>query len=272
MTSAASSPHLCIGCSGWNYKSWRNQFYPQGLAAAHWLVYYASRFDTVEMNSTFYRLPEREQFVAWRQQTQPGFVAAVKASRYLTHLKRLREADEPLTRLFDRAAGLGSRLGPMLYQLPSHFPKDLDRLRRFLDLLPERIKLGGRYRQVQHVMEFRHPSWYDDDVLRALGGRRVALCQHDKSGSGIEGAALGPLMYVRFHGTSGHYHGSYGDAVLERWATRLARAWRDGQDVYAYFNNDPDAAATHNASTLRGMVSRQLSDLPVKPLRASPDV
>jgi uncharacterized protein YecE (DUF72 family) len=257
---APSRPQLRIGCSGWNYRRWRGTFYPPGRPPKRWLDYYASRFDTVEANATFYRLPPPEQFAAWRRQLPSGFVMAVKASRYLTHLKRLRDPEEPVERFFDHAANLGLRLGPTLYQLPGHFHKDLDRLRRFLEVIPERLRLGGRYRHIQHVVEFRHPSWYGDDVFVALSNRGVALCQHDRTGSVIEGDAVGPFVYVRFHGTSGDYHGSYGDAALRRWATRLARAWRDGRDVYAYFNNDSEAVATKNASTLRGMLDRATMD------------
>lgn len=247
-------PRLCIGCSGWNYKGWRGQFYPQGLAPAGWLDYYASRFDTVEANGTFYRLPSPETFAAWKQQTPPGFVMAVKASRYLTHLKRLREPEEPVHRFFDHASRLGVRLGPVLYQLPGHFHKDLDRLRHFLDVLPRRLRLGGRLRPIQHVIEFRHVSWYDDEIYRLLAGHGIALCQHDRTGSGIEGDVVGPFVYVRFHGTGGDYHGSYGEPTLRRWAVRLVNAWRGGRDVYAYFNNDPGAVATENALTLRRLV------------------
>ena len=254
------APRIHIGCSGWNYKSWRGRFYPEGLAAARWLEYYVTQFDTVEANSTFYRLPDPERFAAWKQQTPPGFVMAVKASRYLTHLKRLREPEEPVQRFFDHAAKLGPRLGPVLYQLPGHFPKDIDRLLRFLDVIPARLRLGGRNRAIQHVMEFRHPSWYDDDVFRALARHGVALCQHDRTGSAIEGDVVGPFVYVRFHGTGGDYHGSYGHAVMQRWATRLLRAWRDGRDVYAYFNNDPEAVATKNARTLRRLVAAGITD------------
>jgi len=251
-----TGPELRIGCSGWNYKAWRGCFYPDALSPSHWLAHYARRFDTVEANSTFYRLPEAETFAAWAEQTPPGFVMAVKASRYLTHLKRLRDPEAPLERLFDRAAALGTRLGPVLYQLPGFQKFDRPRLERFLQALPAR--LPGRCRRrgtrLRHVLEFRDPSWYVPDTFALLREHQVTLCLHDKRASEIDEPNVGPLVYVRFHGTSGHYAGSYGAAALNRWARRLADQWAAGRDVYAYFNNDPDATATRNALSLRRRV------------------
>jgi uncharacterized protein YecE (DUF72 family) len=248
------APRLRIGCSGWNYKSWRGRFYPTDLPAAAWLRFYVGRFDTVETNATFYRLPAPETFASWREQTPDGFVMAIKASRYLTHLKRLRDPDEPVARLFEHAAGLGSRLGPVLYQLPASLERDSDRLARLLDVLPERLRLdeGGSV-PLQHVFEFRHPSWYVEDTFARLAERGATVCLHDMAGSAIDAAGVGPFTYVRFHGAAGKYHGSYGDDVLERWARRLAGEWRGGRDVYGYFNNDPEAVATHDARRLREM-------------------
>lgn len=245
-------PRLWIGCSGWNYASWRGGFYPRGLPASAWLAYYAARFDTVELNNTFYRLPDATTFAAWRRQTPAGFLIAVKASRYLTHMKRLREPEEPLERLFVRASALGPRLGPVLYQLPPNMHRDLDRLSRFIAALPIR---EGR-RRLQHVVEFRHPSWYVGETFAMLEKAGVSLCLHDKRGSSIVEPFLGPLVYVRFHGTSGHYRGSYSRQRLERWAHELAEQWRNGRTVFAYFNNDPEAVAVANASTLRRALER----------------
>lgn len=249
-------PALRVGCSGWNYTSWKGRFYPAGLPAAKWLDHYTGVFDTVEINNTFYRLPEAAAFAAWRERTPAGFLIAVKASRFLTHMKRLRDPEEPLERLFSRAAELGPRLGPVLYQLPGNFHADRGRLETFLAALP--VRLAARGRRLQHVMEFRHPSWYRREIFDVLEHYGVALCLHDKAGSAIAEPWVGPFCYVRFHGTSGHYHGSYDDAELRHWARRLAAQWRAGSDVYAYFNNDPDATATRNALTLRGALDRLL--------------
>jgi uncharacterized protein YecE (DUF72 family) len=245
---------LRIGCSGWNYKSWRGRFYPTELPASAWLRHYVGQFDTVETNATFYRLPARETFASWRDQTPEGFVMAIKASRYLTHLKRLIDPEEPVARLFDRAAGLGTRLGPVLYQLPASMARDDDRLARLLAVLPAQLVVedGGTV-PLQHVFEFRHPSWYVDETFARLADHGATLCLHDMAGSAIDASGVGPFTYVRFHGAAGKYHGSYHDDVLAGWARRLAAEWRAGRDVYGYFNNDPDAVATHDARRLRDM-------------------
>jgi uncharacterized protein YecE (DUF72 family) len=248
-----------IGCSGWNYKSWKGRFYPERLPPSEWLRYYVEVFDTVEINASFYRLPAPETFAGWAAQTPDGFVMAVKASRYLTHLKQLRDPEAPIERLLDSATALGPRLGPILYQLPARITHDLPRLDRFLGALPDRWPLDATARRLQHVIEFRHPSWYADDVFVRLADRGVALCLHDKLGSAIAGPAVGPFTYVRFHGTSGEYHGSYGGAALDAWADRLAADWRAGRDVYAYFNNDPDAVATLDARALRDRVQARVA-------------
>jgi uncharacterized protein YecE (DUF72 family) len=243
-------PRPRVGCSGWNYKSWRGRFYPANLPAARWLPYYAEHFDTVEVNNTFYRLPERATFAAWRSQVPAGFLVGVKASRFLTHMKRLRDPEEPLERLFSRVSALGRQLGPVLYQLPGSFRIDLARLDAFLEALP-RVSSG---RRVRHVMEFRDPSWYVAETFQLLERRRVALCLHDKLGSSIDAPFVGPFVYVRFHGTSGRYHGSYGPQRLARWAGRVAEQAQEGRQVFAYFNNDPDAVAVANALSLRSVI------------------
>ena len=242
-----------MGCSGWNYKSWRGRFYPRDLPASRWLEYYAARFDTVEINNSFYRLPERSTFASWRTQVPASFLFGVKASRFLTHMKRLLDPDDPLRRLFSSLAGLARRLGPVLYQLPPSLALDLPRLDRFLRALP-RSSSSTRL----HVVEFRHPSWYVEETFALLTRRRVALCLHDKIGSAIQEPIVGPFVYVRFHGTSGHYHGSYSRPQLDRWAHVLAEQIHSGRRVFAYFNNDPEAVATANALTLREMIDRLL--------------
>lgn len=240
-----------VGCSGWNYRSWKGTFYPAELDPGEWLPYYATVFDTVELNGTFYRLPERSTFAKWRSQVPPGFRAAMKASRYLTHLKRLIDPAEPVSRLFDRARGLGPVLGPVLYQLPPQMKRDVGRLASFLALLPGTLRGIGA---LDHVVEFRDPSWYVDEVFELIAARGVSVCLHDKLGSEYDGDPVGPLTYVRFHGTSGQYHGSYEPVHLRPWAQRLAGDARRGRRVFAYFNNDPEATATRNAVALRELI------------------
>ena len=154
-----TAPSARVGCSGWQYKHWRGAFYPADLPASQWFAYYASQFDTVEINNTFYRLPEASTFAAWRKQATPGFLYAVKASRFLTHMKKLKDPAEPLHRLFQRAQRLQRTFGPVLYQLPPHWTVNLERLSAFVRALPKRR---------QHVIEFREPSWYNDEVFELL--------------------------------------------------------------------------------------------------------
>jgi uncharacterized protein YecE (DUF72 family) len=257
-----------VGCSGWQYASWKGRFYPPSLRQQDWLAHYVKTFDTVEINRTFYRLPETSTFASWRQATPDDFLIVVKASRYLTHLKRLRDPDSPLERLFQRALALGDRLGPILYQLPGNMQFDAGRLRTFLAALPRTSRdvtpaePGNRERylwpsartRLRHVIEFRHPSWYRPDVFNWLRRHDAALCLHDKAGSAIERGPATSFTYLRFHGTSGHYQGSYRRRDLATWSERI-REWADsGRDVYAYFNNDPGAAAPRNALTLRRLI------------------
>jgi len=235
-----------VGCSGWQYKHWRGDFYPGTLPQSQWFEHYAAAFDTVEINNTFYRLPEAHTFASWASRAPRGFLFAVKASRFLTHMKKLKDPDEPLDRFFSRARSLGQHLGPVLYQLPPGWKADRDRLEQFLRVLP---------RNARHVIEFRDPSWYEDDVLALLEQHAVALCLHDMRGSATRRMRVGPFVYVRFHGSSGTYNGSYPDDRLADWAAWLNEQIAADADVYAYFNNDVGGHAPRNALTLRGMLA-----------------
>ncbi|HSK08547.1 MAG TPA: DUF72 domain-containing protein [Vicinamibacterales bacterium] len=236
-----------VGCSGWQYRHWRGSFYPDRLPSPRWLEHYVQTFDTVEVNNTFYRLPQPATFTAWRDRVPSRFVFAVKASRYLTHLKRLRDPEEPVARLFDRAAHLGNRLGPVLYQLPPAWPRDLERLRRFLDTLPP----GYR-----HALEFRDPDWYAGDVFDALVQHNAALCVHDMPGSSAPLRAVGPFIYLRLHGAGSRYGGRYPDDRLDAWAEWLASGHAAGLPVYAYFNNDVGGHAPRDACRLRDRLAK----------------
>jgi uncharacterized protein YecE (DUF72 family) len=231
-----------VGCSGWQYKHWRGDFYHTDLPQLRWFEHYASVFDTVEINNSFYRLPEAATFATWARRAPPRFLFAVKASRFLTHMKKLKDPEEPLDRLFSRMCPLGRHLGPVLYQLPPGWNLDRGRLEHFLQALP---------RNARHVMEFREPSWYAEDALRLLEKHRVALCLHDMRGSATGRERIGPFVYVRFHGSEGTYGGSYSDARLRDWAGWLAAQRELGADVFAYFNNDVGGHAPRNALTLR---------------------
>ena len=243
---------LHIGCSGWHYADWAGRVYDVGLSRAEWLHAYTERFDTVELNNSFYRLPEAVQFRRWREAVPPGFVFAVKASRFLTHIKRLRDPEEPLARLLDRARHLGSRLGPLLYQLPPRWIPDRDRLAGFLAALPRTV--GRDARPLQHVIEFRDPRAYTDEVFGMLRDADVSLCLHDMPESAPPRVQIGPIAYVRMHGFDTRYGGRYSAEALADWAAWLGRVRDEGRDVYVYFNNDREANAVVNAEELRELM------------------
>jgi len=237
-----------IGCSGWQYRHWRGDFYPAELPQSRWLEYYAARFNTVEVNNTFYRLPEAATFAAWGRRAPRGFVYAVKASRFLTHMKKLKDPDDPLQLFFSHAERLGSTFGPVLYQLPPRWPVNLARFETFLRALP---------RTRRHAVEFREPSWYSDDVFALMRKHRVALCLHDMQGSASGTLDVGPFIYVRFHGTQ-KYSGSYSNEMLQRWAEWLVVRIRAGKRLYAYFNNDVGGHAPRDAARLRTTIAQRL--------------
>ena len=239
-----------IGCSGWHYKSWRGVIYPANLPTSEWLRFYTERFSTVELNNSFYRLPAEETFASWRDQVPRGFHFSVKASRFLTHIKRLREPDEPLQRLLSHAAPLGPTLGPVLYQLPPRWFPDSERLETFLASLPERISPTSRQR-LRHVIEMRDPRGYEPWVIDLLRRYGVSLCVHDMKGSESPLVMVGPVVYVRFHGYGTKYGGSYPDDVLDEWAGWIRGALASGRDVFAYFNNDIHGYAVYDAERLR---------------------
>jgi len=234
--------HLRVGTSGWQYRDWRGVLYPPGLAQRGWLEYYAGRYGTVENNAAFYRLPSHETFAAWRARTPDGFVMAVKASRYLTHVRRLRDPAEPVGRLLRAAAGLGDRLGPVLLQLPPNLPADA---RALEDCLREFARFPG----TRVAVEFRHPSWWTEETRQALERHGAALCWADRAGHPVT-----PLWrtadwgYLRFHEGAAQPWPRYDAPVLRSWVQRIARAWRGDADVFVYFNNDQGGAAVHDAT------------------------
>ena len=246
-------PEIRVGCSGWQYRHWRGAFYPVGLRQAQWFQFYARQFDTVEINNSFYRLPEAETFARWREQAPPQFLYAVKASRFLTHMKKLKEPEDPLDRFFANARELGRQLGPVLYQLPPRWPLNLERFEHFLDALDRQtnaLREAGFKGRLRHAVEFREPSWYDQRVYARLQRHRVALCLHDMQGSASARSIVGPFVYVRFHGRA-KYEGRYDDAYLDEWGEWLAERVSNGMDVFAYFNNDVGGHAPRDAVRLR---------------------
>ncbi|MGW8950329.1 DUF72 domain-containing protein [Streptomyces sp. NPDC055709] len=232
---------LLVGTSGWQYKDWRGVLYPPRQPQRLWLEEYAHGFATVENNNAFYRLPTREVFASWRERTPDGFVMAVKASRYLTHLKRLHDPEEPVGRLMDRAEGLGGRLGPVLLQLPPNFHEDTAALDACLRCFPGRVRVA---------VELRHPSWWDAErELRSVLERHgSALCWADRGSRPVAPLwRTAPWGYVRFHGGLAQPPPRYGRQALTSWVGRIAEAWPDEADVHVYFNNDVGGAAVVDA-------------------------
>lgn len=233
-----------IGTSGWVYNHWRGVLYPEDVPPRDWFTCYARTFDTVEINNTFYRLPGAETFDAWREQAPPGFIYAVKASRFLTHLKKLKDPEEPLRTFFDRAGRLGKTLGPVLYQLPPHWKVNLPRMEHFLSILPK----GYR-----HVVEFRDESWLIEPVFQLLERYDVAHCLHDMHPLKIPLRLTAPPVYIRFHGDITHF-GDYPPATLKSWAKRISDWHSRRLDVFVYFNNDISGYAVKNAVALKQLL------------------
>ena len=237
------------GTSGWQYRDWRGAFYPADVPQRRWLEHYATQFATVENNGTFYRLPSREMFTSWRERVTGDFVMTVKASRYLTHVRRLRDPAGPVRRLLDAAAGLGDRLGPVLLQLPPDLRAAPQALHEALRQFPAAVRVA---------VEPRHESWWTDEVRGVLAAANAALCWADRNA-----AAVTPLWrtadwgYLRLHEGDGVPWPSYREATLSAWAERISATWADEADVYVYFNNDQSAAAPRDAARLAAAVTRR---------------
>lgn len=231
-----------IGTSGWHYAHWEGLFYPDKLPKSKWFEYYEKDFDTVEINNTFYQLPKEETFKNWHKQATKNFLYTVKANRYITHIKRLKDSEESLERFFERVNILQENLGPVLYQLPPNFHKDLDRLGTFIKFLPEdRIA----------VFEFRHESWFSEDTYKLLSEFNIGFCIHDMPGMKIPRVVTADIIYVRFHGPTGKYQGNYSRSALRGWANWIKDNVKGKKAVFAYFNNDIHAYAIHNAKQLK---------------------
>lgn len=245
-----------IGTSGWSYSHWRGRVYPEGMPGDERLAFYASELNTVEIDSTFYRLPSKAAVEGWRRAVPSGFVFAVKASRYVTHMKKLKDPERSTARFFEAIGSLGEKLGPVLFQLPPRWRVNRDRLATFLAAMPA----GRRY-----AVEFRDPSWYCDPVMDALEAREAALCIHDFQGSSSPMVATSDFVYVRLHGVGEMYAGRYGTRRLQRWAGRISD-WADqGRDVHVYFNNDANGHAFDDARALRSMLDpREQRDQPAR--------
>jgi uncharacterized protein YecE (DUF72 family) len=242
--SGVSLSAVHVGCSGWVYRHWKGGLYPEDLPQKRWFERYASTFDTVEVNASFYREPLASTFDGWREKAPPGFRYAVKANRLITHNKKLIDCAEPVDRFIGLARKLERTLGPLLYQLPPSLHRNDKRLDAFLGLLPS---------DLEHVVEFRHASWYDEEVLAILDHHGVGFVVHDLVGLTSPRWASGRTAYVRFHGTGGKYRGRYSEEQLRGWADWLSDQRAKGRSGWAYFNNDIGGDAIEDAKALQAM-------------------
>ncbi len=238
---------LLVGTSGWQYRDWRGRFYPERLAQAKWLEHYAGRFATVESNNAFYRLPEPHTFAAWAARTPADFVMAVKASRFLTHVRRLRDPEEPVRRFVEHAAHLGAKLGPVLLQLPPTLKADLGALRATLERFPPGMRVA---------VEPRHESWFGDETRALLAEQGAALCLADSPRARSPVWRTAAWSYLRFHQGTATPAPCYGERALAGWAEVLAGTWGPEAEVYVYFNNDRGGCAVRDAARFARAAAR----------------
>lgn len=236
-----------VGTSGWQYDHWRSRFYPHDLARKHWFSHYSGVFSCVELNNSFYRQPNNGAWDRWREEAPPGFYYAVKANRFITHMKRFLDSEEPLRRFLAGARRLGPTLGPVLFQTHPRFkctPATLARLDAFLELIP---------RDIKSAFEFRDASWFQEEALEVLRRHEVAFCIEDMPGLKCPTAVTAPHAYVRLHGIGRAYEGSYSDEALRAWA-RVVTSLETAEEVWVFFNNDQNAYAVENARTLSAIL------------------
>lgn len=234
-----------IGTSGWHYDDWRSRFYPDDLPRDKWLEFYSRHFNTLELNNSFYRLPTEAAFKNWYETSPPGFIFSVKVSRFITHIKRLKNCEEASRNFMSKASLLQEKLGPLLYQLPPGMLRNDDVLKIFLDMLP------SGYR---HVFEFRHESWFAEDVYRILREYRAGFCTYDMPGLTSPLVVTADFAYIRFHGHEGLYSSDYSDAELQAWAEKIRSLAGQMESIYVYFNNDVAGFAIKNARTLKSLL------------------
>jgi uncharacterized protein YecE (DUF72 family) len=250
---------VLLGTSGWQYRDWRGRFYPERLAQAKWLEHYAGQFATVVSNNAFYRLPDPHTFAAWAERTPADFVMAVKASRYLTHIRRLRDPQEPVRRFLAHAGYLGAKLGPVLLQLPPTLKADLGALRETLLEFPPQVRVA---------VEPRHETWFTDSTRALLAAHGAALCLVDTPRRRSPLWRTAEWSYLRFHEGTATPRPCYGEAALSRWAEVLAGTWGPRADLYVYFNNDPGCCAVRDAARF----ARAVAAVGLRPTRTpSPD-
>lgn len=242
---AKKSGRIFVGTSGWNYNHWRGVFYPENLTAKEWFNYYRKKFDTVEINNTFYNLPASSVFKNWRRQAPADFTYVIKANRYITHMKKLKKPGSALKKFFSRIKYLKGNLGPILYQLPPYWRCNTERLKEFLGKLP---------RDKIHVFEFRDDSWFVKEVFKILDSHNASFCVHDMPYVKCPEEVTGKIAYLRLHGAKAIYQGGYSIKALKRWTRWVNTQARENRDVYVYFNNDTEGHAPEDAAKLKKLL------------------
>lgn len=235
-----------IGTSGWNYRTWRDDFYGD-TPQKQWLAFCAERFTAIEVNGTFYRLQPKSTYKKWRDETPDEFPFAIKGHRYVTHNKKLLDSEEPVIRCRDSASPLGERVTAVVWQLPAFLKKDIERLEKFVRAL-------RHWETTRHAVEFRHKSWFDGEVAECLSDHAVAVCMSDAPDWPMWEKVTTDFVYIRLHGHTRKYASSYTKPALRKWATRIRRWRKENRDVHVYFDNDAEGAAPLNALTLLDML------------------
>ncbi|PJD96439.1 MAG: hypothetical protein CK425_05565 [Parachlamydia sp.] len=241
MSTIIRRPRVQIGTAGWSYPDWKENFYPDGLKTKEWLNYYSANFATVEVNTTFYHLPLQSTVNNWLNQVPESFLFSIKASRYITHQKKLKECKESLALFYKVMQELHPKMGPILFQLPPSFQMNKERLEDFLLHLKE---------DFLHVFEFRHPSWFVDEIYEILAKKNIGLCMTDLNGKQSPEEITSFFTYIRLHGPHQAYQESYGAAKLKSWKKKIEK-WKTKTSVYCYFDNDAKGAAIEDAKVMR---------------------
>ena len=236
---------LHIGTSGWNYAHWKNNFYPADLPQKEWLSFYTKNFNTVELNSSFYHLPKKETFKKWHDNTPGDFIFSVKASRYITHIQKLVDSKESVKKFLDAAVFLKEKLGPVLFQLPPNLNYDNERLENFCKLLPENFS---------YTFELRNSSWWCDECYDILRSKQISFCFFELGDIISPEIFTSNLIYVRLHGPSGRYKGSYSDNLLKNWDEKFLIWLKEGYNIYCFFDNDEQGFAAKNAKSLVNLI------------------
>jgi uncharacterized protein YecE (DUF72 family) len=243
----AGGINIFAGTSGWNYRHWKGPFYPEDIKDREMLEFYGRSFSTVELNNSFYHLPTEKSVLNWRDSTPDNFIFAVKASRFITHIKRLKDCEEPVKTLLDRMGSLDKKLGPILFQTPPGLKFDPGKLKEFISVLPKKFR---------YVFEFRNTGWVNDETYKILADNGLTFCVYDFNGYFTPREITSDLVYFRLHGPAGKYAGSYPDSFLSELTAAFRKYAREGRAVFCYFDNDYEGYAALNALTLKGLIEK----------------